>query len=100
MSAVQTYRMDWEGIALSIRWTPHWLNMAVNGEPVAHLEITSAGRAPLPVTETGYRSHFTSAEAVAREGGPVAYVRQWLDCESLSDEWQAQQEARRQLALF
>jgi hypothetical protein len=37
---------------------------------------------PLPITETGYRSHFTAPETAAPFGGPVAYVIAWLDEES------------------
>lgn len=55
---------------------------------------------PLPVTETGYRSHFTSREAVEAEGGPVAYARKWLDCEAMSDAWKAREAAARQMSLF
>jgi len=54
----------------------------------------------LPTTETGYRSHFLSEAAVAELGGPLAYVRAWLDAEAASPKWQAQQAARRQLSLF
>ncbi|MBS0473096.1 MAG: hypothetical protein JSR60_18645 [Proteobacteria bacterium] len=38
----------------------------------------------LPITETGYRSHFLSeAEEL---GGPLAYVRAWLDAEAAAPE--------------
>ncbi len=38
-----TYPLDWEGIALAVRWTPDWLNMAARGYGIAHLELVSEG---------------------------------------------------------
>ena len=100
MNTTETYRIDWEGIALSVRWTPQWLGIDLDGHQVAHLELISDERVPLPMTETGYRSHFTSRELVEAEGGPVAYARKWLDVESLSDAWKAREAAARQMSLF
>jgi hypothetical protein len=44
-----------------------------------HIELRTADRAALPVTETGYRSHFAPAGAVTEHGGAVAFVTAWLD---------------------
>ncbi|MCW5968106.1 MAG: hypothetical protein KIT57_06305 [Blastocatellales bacterium] len=49
-----------------------------------------------PITETGYRSHFTTAHAVAAMGWPVALVPTWLDEEAESPAWQRQAAATRQ----
>lgn len=98
--STETCRTDWEGIALTVRWTPEWLNTKIGGHRIAHLEVISDGHVPLPITATGYRSHFTSRELVETEGGPVAYVRKWLDCEAMSDEWKAHEAAARQFSLF
>lgn len=94
----ETYRIDWEGIALSVRWMPEWFGVRVH--EIGHLEIESEDRQPLPVTETGYRSHFVHREYVEEAGGPVAYVRAWLDHEAQSESWTATSEARKQLSLF
>jgi hypothetical protein len=74
----------------------------VYGYPLAHLEIETVepANAPLPMTETGYRSHFCAPADIDTEGGPVAFVRAWLECEARSPEWKAAQEERRQLTLF
>ena len=44
---------------------------------VAHLDITTIEppRAPLPITETGYRSHFLHPDEVAAYGGPEAFCQ-------------------------
>ena len=57
-------------------------------------------KAPLPVTETGYRSHFVDSGVVESFGGPAAFVQAWLDQEALTDEWRLLESASRQMALF
>lgn len=100
---IETFDASWNGIQLAITWEPRWLNLDDDyGLDTAHLQIEAVTpeRAMLPVTETGYRSHFTTAEAVTAMGGPVAFVLAWLDEEAASPVWQRQAEAARQLTLF
>ncbi len=99
--SIETFRIEWSGIAIEIRWEPHWLGMDI-GYDTAHLEIESISpeRAHLPITDTGYRSHFTSSEAVAAYGGPVAFVEAWLETESQAPDWRREERARQQLSLF
>jgi hypothetical protein len=98
---IETFRIVWNGIVLKIRWEPRWLNLTSFGHDTAHLEIKSITpeRAPLPITETGHRSHFTSAEIVAAYGGPVEFVEAWLETESQTPDWRSSEQERRQLAL-
>lgn len=74
----------------------------IGGMRVAHLQIRVLApvRAPLPVTDTGYRSHFVDRDAVESEGGPVEFVRRWLDAEADTKDWRAKEAAARQLSLF
>lgn len=60
--------LDWQGIIVEIVYEPNWLNIA-NRDcdlPSAHLDIRSIKpeRAPLPITETGYRSHFLHPDEI------------------------------------
>ena len=98
----ETHRAEWQGIALEIRYCPSWLEdyEDIYGHPLAHLEIESANKEPLPITETGFLSHFMGAPLIDAEGGPVAYALAWLDCEADSDEWKRRQAEREQLSLF
>ena len=98
---IETFRTEWSGITIEIRWEPNWRNIRA-GSDRAHLEIEAIDPegAPLPITETGYLWHFTSAKTVASYGGPVAYVDAWLEIESLTPGWLRLQEASRQLTLF
>lgn len=93
----------WNGEKIAISYEPRWLSLDDDyGLDTAHLEIEAIApeRAPLPITETGYRSHFTTAHAVAAMGGPVALVLTWLNEEAASPAWQREVAAARQLTLF
>jgi hypothetical protein len=100
----ESYEIEWSGIRIAVRFCPRWLEFyeRVYGYPLAHLEIESVepARAPLPMTKTGYRSHFTRADMIEAHGGPAAFVRAWL-AEAVKDpEWMASVESWNQLSLF
>lgn len=93
----------WNGITIEISYEPDWLNCSRDsGRDRAYLEIRAIApeRAMLPISETGYRSHFTSAETVESYGGAVAFVLAWLDEEAATPAWRRHAEAARQFALF
>lgn len=95
-----TSRIDWQGITLSVTYDPISFGSSVYA--VAHLELrsTAPAGAPLPVAETGYRSHYLSPVYVEQAGGPVAYAIAWLDREAAKPEWRKHVAAARQLSLF
>lgn len=86
---MEKHTITWRGIALEITFTPEKFGM------VDHIEIMSEGRVPLPVTETGYRSHFIPAGTVAAHGGAVAFVTAWLEHVAARTGWSGAQ-----LSLF
>jgi hypothetical protein len=93
----QTYRLTWEGIEIEATYTPLWHKIA------AHLEIRSIRpeRARLPITDTGYRSHFHQPGTIeARGGDVVVQVIAWLDEEARKPEWRRYVDAIRQGELF
>ncbi len=93
----QTHRFHWQGIEIEATYTP--LKFGV----IAHLEVQSIRpeRARLPITNTGYRSHFHQPGTVEAHGGDVvAQVIAWLDDEAKSPDWQRYREASRQGDLF
>lgn len=103
ISGIFVQRTNWNGITVEISYQPQWLNMTeLAGEAMAHLAIRSVAPecAPLPITETGYLSHFVLACEVTEQGGPNAYVRAWLDSMAASKIWKDQQEAGRQMSFF
>lgn len=93
----QFYRFTWRGIEIEARYTP------LQWKVIAHLEIESIApeHAPLPITETGYRSHFHQPGTVEASGGDVvAQVIAWLDEEAENSEWKRHFESCRQFSLF
>ncbi|MCR2832404.1 hypothetical protein [Parerythrobacter lacustris] len=101
---IETVQIEWQGILIEVRYAPYWLGSSDDGDAcsVAHLELESLRpeRAPLPVTGTGYRSHFTSCAEVEANGGAASFVQHWLDHEAKSSAWKAQAVPSRQMSLF
>ncbi len=96
---VYSHRIDWNGITVEVTCEPNWLNASDVGYATAHIQLCSVApeRAPLPMPETGYRSHFLPAEEVTEAGGPIAYARALLDGEASSKAWKDAQEDTRKL---
>lgn len=92
---------NWNGIEIEIRWIADYCKFD-DGQSMAHLEVQSIkpDRAPLPITETGYRSHFIFRNEVEHMGGPEAYVEAWIDEVSRTADWHETAIASKQLALF
>lgn len=93
----QTYSFTWRGIGIEAIYTP------LKWQTIAHLEVRSIAPvgAPLPITETGYRSHFHQPGTIEALGGDVvSQVIAWLDEEAQSPQWRKREEAARQLSLF
>ena len=97
------YEMDWKDpissqtIKLRITHSRDYLSSGSD-----HLEIESLRprKAPLPITETGYRSHFMPALELMNAGGPVTFVTSWLAREAAGKEWTKRTTARAQGDLF
>lgn len=86
---MEQHNITWRGVRIEISFTPQAYGM------VDHIELRSAGKAPLPVTETGYRSTHLPLGTIAEAGGAVAFVIAWLDHEAAQINWQGAQ-----LSLF
>ncbi len=91
-------QIDWNGLSIEVSYEPDWLQNPGR----AHLQLRSVApeRAPLPMSETGYRSHFCFTEDIVAEGGPIAYTVAWLDHAAEAPAWKAQQQKARQFTLF
>ncbi|MGJ8562014.1 MAG: hypothetical protein ACSHXY_00560 [Alphaproteobacteria bacterium] len=96
--AEQRYLIEWQGIELEALYTP------VKWSAIAHLELRSINppKAPLPMTETGYRSHFHPIGTIEAEfdGDVVACVTEWLNNEAKSKKWKSYIETSKQADLF
>lgn len=84
---------SWEGIPFDLSYTqPSY------AAPFHHIELHAKG--PLPVTETGYRSHFIHPDELAQWPSAEAFVQEWLTAHAGSAEWKAYRLQSRQLSLF
>lgn len=92
-----SHRLDWRGVTCRVRHTRDYLNP---GTDHIEIEVVSPKGAPLPVTTTGYRSHFIAADDLAAAGGAVAFVTRWLDREATTKAWIKTDLAWRQGDLF
>lgn len=93
----EIFRFEWQGVEIQVTFTAQYFGT------MDHLAIETIAptRAPLPITGTGYRSHFMQPGTIADHGGDVvAQVRAWLDEEAITPAWQAHVAASRQGSLF
>jgi len=94
----QIYKFVWQGIEIEARY------LANQYDVIAHLEIETINppRARLPITETGYKSHFHPIGTIERDygGDVVACVTEWLNDKSKDKNWKRYVEANRQGELF
>lgn len=86
-------RLTWCGIVVEVRHNPNFLNLGFD-----HIEIEAIDppRCPLPITATGYRSHFIDPGDLDDYESTSGFVRFWLDTAAQSPEWQRD----RQMSLF
>lgn len=94
MSAPITTMLIWNGIKIMVTHTPNRF-----GE-TDHIELHAEDRQKLPVTDTGYRSHFCHESQIEAYGSALAFVQAWLDHEAMKPEWRAYVLASQQLDLF
>ena len=93
----QTHRFTWQEIEIEVNYTP------LKWDVIAHLEIRSINPegAPLPISDTGYRSHYHQPGTIETHGGDVVeQVSAWLDEKAKSKNWQTFLENSRQYTLF
>jgi hypothetical protein len=98
----QHYTLTWQGREVGVTYCPSYSRAVeeIQGYALAHLQVESAGRAPLPFTETGYQSRFLPAFEVDSEGGPLAYVQHWLEWAAEDPDWKRSEQEGKQMTLF
>ena len=94
----QMHRFIWRDLSIEVRYDPCQWNT------IAHLEVETINppRAALPITETGYRSHYHPIDTIERDygGDVIAAVTGWLDAFAATPAWIAHEEASKQGDLF
>jgi len=94
----------WRGVTIEVSLEADYLGMSAKFPDAAHEHLQVRVLAPegavLPITETGYRSHFQPCGTAAAQGGVKAFVLAWLDHAAQSPAWKAQEAASRQMSLL
>lgn len=90
-------KLVWRDITCRVRHTPDYLSKGWS-----HIEIivVSPKGAPIPITATGYRSHFLDEDLLAKAGGPVRFFHDWIEREARTKTWAKAEFKWRQLELF
>lgn len=84
----------WRGIGMEITHVTSYFS------GMDHIEIYTEDRTPIPITETGHKSHFFPTGGLGEYESAVDYVRAWLEHEAKGKAWKAQEYASQQLSLF
>lgn len=87
----------WRDVTSRIRHTPEYLS---KGWSHVEIIVTKPRKAPLPITSTGYLSHFLGEDELKRAGAPVRFFLDWIGRESLTKQWAAAEFKWRQGDLF
>ena len=93
MQRFETATITWQGIEIEAS-----CKFAYPIEGFCHIELRSSER--LPITETGYKSHFMPMAQLENCPSYVAYVAAWLEHAAKDKAWQRYLESRRQGDLF
>lgn len=78
----------------------HARDYLVDGTDHVEVESINPKRAPLPITETGYKSSFIDWRQLKEAGGPVAFIQGWLARECQTKDWRRRELDRQQGDLF
>lgn len=91
---ITTSILDWRGILIRITYEKQRF--------ADHLtvETLEPQRAPLPITETGYRSSFLPKGSIPASDDPATHVEAWLDQAAKARSWGHLDMQVRQYALL
>lgn len=90
-------KFTWRGIEMSATHSPNYISA---GWSHIELRVVKPKGRPVPITNTGYLSHFLDEADLKAAGGPVAFFRAWLDREVDSKAYRKALARWQQLDLF
>lgn len=94
----------WQGITIDITHDDCWLNSTDIDYYVHHIAIKRRDEGQLPMTDTGYKSHFAGgtnkANALEPYRSALNLVKAWLDETGDTKKWKAYVASQKQLTLF
>jgi hypothetical protein len=89
----QSFELAWQDLTIEVSFQANWFGLG-------HWHLQLKCCEPLPVTETGYRSHFVSDQEFNGEQEIRQYIVAWLEHEATNPAWIKHMEDSRQLKLF
>ena len=93
-----TVRGQWQHVVFRVRHTPNYI---IRGTDHLELVVITPKREPLPITNTGYLSHFVYDRKQCQNAKTgLAFFLAWIERESKTKAWQKADNKRRQLDLF
>ncbi len=90
-------KFTWRGIELSATHSPDYISA---GWSHIELRVVKPKGRPVPITDTGYLSHFLDENDLKAAGGPAAFFLAWLDREADSKAYRKALARWQQLDLF
>lgn len=90
-------RLTWRGIEMNATHTPDYIS---TGWSHIELRVTKPKGKPVPITDTGYLSHFLDEDALKAAGGAAAFFLAWLEREATAKAYAKALARWQQLDLF
>lgn len=90
-------RFTWRGVEMTATHTPDFISA---GWSHLELRVVKPKGKPVPVTTTGYLSHFLDEELLKAAGGPAAFFLAWLDRDADTKAYRIALAKWQQLDLF
>ena len=90
----ENQQIDWQSHSIRVSYDPNYF------DGVAHVEIYSKDRKPLPITNTGYKSHFFMIDKPPTMEVIISFIIDWLNEEAKKKHWQEHLTKANQLELF
>lgn len=101
---IHNLSLEWKGITIDIEHNDEWSNLPDLNHYVHHIVIKRRDEGQLPMSETGYRSHFMMGEnktdAIEPYKDAISLVKAWLEEAGQTKRWKAYLEDQKQLTLF
>ena len=101
-----TTRGQWQHVVFRLRHTPDYIIKGTDHlelivlTPSCRWRAKDKTREPLPITETGYLSHFAYDKTIPNAKAALAFFLEWINREAKTKRWQTADNKRRQLDLF
>lgn len=98
---IHTLTLIWQEITIDITHNDCWSDIPELDHYLQHIAIKRRDDGKLPMTETGYRSHFMyGKDALEPYGDAISLVEAWLNEAGQSSRWKAYVASQKQLTLF